>query len=116
MGRKAEDGMTYIVGAAMRTQVGGQRNSSAEAEQHAQSIHGDVDNRDAELLDEGCWQEVEQREEPPYTHEERVVDDGGHAVVGARDVVAHEGCDEDCAEELGRVRRNSFFSTKSHER
>lgn len=82
----------------MRAKVRGQRNSSAEAEQHAQRVHGDVDNGDAELVDEGRGQEVQQGEEPPDADEKRVVDNGGDAVVGARDVVAHEGGDEDGAE------------------
>jgi hypothetical protein len=57
---------TYGIRTAVCTEVRGQRDGTAEAEEHAQSIQGDVNNGDAELLDEGSGQEVEQGEEPPY--------------------------------------------------
>lgn len=91
---------THFVVAAVCTEIRCERDGSAETEQHAQSIHGDVDNGDAELVDKGRGQEVQQGEEPPYADEEGVVDDGVGAVCGALDVVGHEGCDEDGADEL----------------
>jgi hypothetical protein len=94
------DRETYPVRAAVSTKVCGKRDGSAEAEQHAQSIHGDVDNGDAELLDEGCGQEVQQGEEPPHADEERVVDNRVCAMCRAIDVVGHEGSNEDGADEL----------------
>ena len=45
---------TYAVRAAVRANVCGKSNSSAEAEEHTERIHRDVDDGDAELLDEGC--------------------------------------------------------------
>jgi hypothetical protein len=96
---------TYGVRAAVRAEVRSQRDSTAEAEEHAQSIQGDVNNGDAELLDEGSGQEVEQGEEPPYADEEGVVDDGVGAVCCAVDVVGHEGCNKDGANQLCLVRR-----------
>lgn len=86
------------VGAAVCAQVSGESDGGAETEEYAQGVHGDVDNGDAELVDEGGGQEVEEGEEPPHAHEERVVDNGVDARVGARNVVAHEGCNEDGAE------------------
>lgn len=88
------------VAAAVRTKVRGQSDGGAEAEENTQCIHGDVDNGDAELLDEGSREEVQQREQPPYTHEEGVVDDRVHARVGARNVVTHERSHNDGADEL----------------
>lgn len=60
--------MTYPVRAAVGTEVGGKRDSSAEAEQHAQSIEDHVNDGDGELVDERCGEEVKQREQPPYTN------------------------------------------------
>jgi hypothetical protein len=117
-------GMTYRVRATMRTEIRSERNSSAEPEQHAQRIHGNVDDGDAELVEEGCGQEVQQGEEPPHADEEGVVDDGVGAVCGAVDVVGHERCDEDGADELLyvsnqlflllRARRTYLPGTKAH--
>lgn len=45
---------TYAVRAAVCANVCGKSNSSAEAEEHTERIHRDVDDGDAELLDEGC--------------------------------------------------------------
>jgi hypothetical protein len=87
------------------TEVCGERDGSAEAEEHAQGIQGNVDDGDAELVDEGCGQEVEQGEQPPHADEERVVDDGVCAVCCAVNVVGHEGCNKDGADELHCVRR-----------
>jgi hypothetical protein len=60
---------TYPVRTAMRTQVRRQRNRRAKAEQHAQRIHGSVDNRDAELVQERRGDEVQQSEQPPQADE-----------------------------------------------
>lgn len=76
----------------------GESDSGAEAEEHAQRVHGNVDNRDAELFDKGRGQEVEQGEEPPCAHEERVVDNRGGVVGCAGDIVTHECGYEDGAE------------------
>jgi hypothetical protein len=84
----------------MRAQIRGQRHRGTKTKQHAQRIHGDVDNGNAEFVDERRGQEVEEREEPPDADEERVVDDGVGAVGGTVDVVGHEGCDQDGADEL----------------
>lgn len=84
----------------MYAKVRSQRNRSAEAEEHAQGIERDINNRNAELVDERGRQEVQQCEEPPDADEERVVDNGVGAVCCAVDVVGHEGCDEDGADEL----------------
>lgn len=92
--------VSYVVRAAVHAEVSGQRNSSAEAEEHAQSVKGDVDDGDAELVDERGGQEVHQCEQPPDADEERVVDNGVGAVCCAVDVVSHKGCDEDGADEL----------------
>lgn len=89
----------------MGSEICGERNSSAEAEQHAQAVHGNVNNWNAELVDEGRRQKVEQREQPPHTDEERVVDDGVCAICCAVDVVGHERCDEDGADELATVNK-----------
>jgi hypothetical protein len=67
--------ITYVVRAAVRTNVCRQRDGSAEAENNGERIHRDIHNRDAKLVDEGCGQEVQQCEQPPYSDEERVVDD-----------------------------------------
>ena len=101
--------ITYRVVAAVRTKIRRQGDSGAEAEKHAQRIHGDVDNGDAELLDEGRGQEVEQGEEPPDTHEERVVDDRRHSGVCAGDVVAHQRCYDDGADQLGILLVKSYL-------
>jgi len=45
---------TYAVRAAVCANVCGKSNSSAEAEEHTERIHRNVDDGDAELLDEGC--------------------------------------------------------------
>jgi len=84
----------------MRAEVRWQRNGGAEAEEHAQHIHGHVDDWDAERVEEGRRQEVQQREEPPDADEERVVDDGVRAICRAGDIIAHECGDENGAGEL----------------
>jgi hypothetical protein len=84
----------------VRTQIRCQRYRCAEAEQHAQRVHGSVDNRDAELVQERRGDEIQQGEEPPQANEKRVVDDRVGAVVRAVDVVSHEGNDEDGADLL----------------
>lgn len=86
----------------MGADIRGQSNSSTEAENDTQGIKGNVDDGHAKAVDEGRGQEVQQGEEPPYADEERVVDDGVSAVVGTSNVVAHEGCDDEGADELGR--------------
>lgn len=58
---------TYAVGAAVGTNVGGESDGGTEAKDDAQSIESNVDNGDAELVDEGGGQEVEESEEPPDT-------------------------------------------------
>jgi hypothetical protein len=93
-----EKDVTYSVRAAVRSKVCGKRNGGAEGEEHAQRIHGDIDDRDAELLNERCWQEVEQGEQPPDADEEGVVDNRVCAVVCAVNVAAHESNDEDGAD------------------
>jgi len=84
----------------VRTEICGQRNGGAEGEEHAQCVHGDINDGDAELVDKGRGDEVDQRQEPPQTHKERVVDDAVGSVVGAINVVGHEGHDEDGANKL----------------
>lgn len=91
---------TYPVRTAMHMEVRGKRNGGAEAEEHAQSVKCDVHNWDAELLDEGGGQEVEQGDEPPDAHKEGVVDNGGYAVVCASHIAAHQASHEDGAEQL----------------
>lgn len=66
---------TYPVRAAVSTEVGGERNCSAKAEQHAQAIHDHVHDGNGELVDECCRKEVQQGEQPPYTNKKCVVDD-----------------------------------------
>jgi hypothetical protein len=85
------------------TKVRREGDSRTETKEDAQAIHGHVDNGDRELLDEGSGEEVEQREQPPYTHEESVVDDGVCAVSRTCDVVASHGCHDDGADELSGV-------------
>lgn len=84
----------------MNAKVGGKCNGSAEAEDDAQSIHGNIHHGNAELVDEGGRDEVQQGEQPPYAYEEAVVDDGGHARVRAGNIVTHETDDNDSADEL----------------
>jgi len=84
----------------MRTKVRSQRDGSAEAKEHAQRVQRNIDDGDAELVDERCGQEIQQCEEPPYANEEGVVDDGVCAVCCAVDVVCHERCYEDGADQL----------------
>jgi hypothetical protein len=91
---------TYGVRAAVCAKVRSERDGGAEAKEHAQSIEGGVDNGDAELVDEGGRDEVNEGQEPPYADEEGVVDDGVGAIGCAINVVGHEGCDEDGADEL----------------
>jgi len=50
--------ITYGVRAAVCADVCGKRDGGAETEEDAQSIHGNVHDGDAELLDEGRGQEV----------------------------------------------------------
>jgi hypothetical protein len=50
--------ITYVVRTAVGANVCRQRNGSAEAEDNAERIHGDVDDRNAELVDEASRQEV----------------------------------------------------------
>lgn len=88
----------------MHPQIRRQRHRRAKTKQYAQSIKRHVDHRDAELVDKRRGQEVQQRQQPPDADEERVVDDRVGAVGRAVDVVGHEGCDEDGADELGFVR------------
>jgi hypothetical protein len=97
------DGQTYAVRAAVSTKVRREGDSRTETKEDAQAIHGHVDNGYGELLDEGSGEEVEQREQPPYTHEESVVDDGVCAVSRTCDVVASHGCHDDGADELSGV-------------
>jgi hypothetical protein len=91
---------TYGARTAVHAEVCGKGNGGAEGEEYAQRIHGDIDDWDAELLDEGRRHKVEQGEQPPDADEEGVVDDGMCAVVRAINVAAHEGNDEDGADEL----------------
>ena len=84
----------------MRAEICGQRNGGTEREEHAQRVHGNIDNGNAELVDKRRGDEVDQRQKPPQTHEERVVDDAVGSVVCAIDVVGHEGHDEDGANKL----------------
>jgi len=88
------------VAAAVYTEVCGESDGGAEAEKNTQCIKSDVENGDAELLDERSWEEVEQGEEPPYTHEQGVVNDGVYASVRACDVVTHQRSDDDGTDEL----------------
>jgi len=92
--------VTHRIRAAVCAEVSGKGDGGAETEEKAQGIHGDVDDGDAKPVDEGCWQEVEEGEEPPDADKEGVVDNRGYAVVGARNVVAHEGGNQDGAEQL----------------
>jgi hypothetical protein len=101
---------TYGIRAAVCTEVCGEGDSSAEAEQHAQSIEDGVDDGDAELVDEGGGDEVDEGEEPPYADEEGVVDNGVGAVCCAVDVVGHEGCDEESADELFTLDKSSILA------
>jgi hypothetical protein len=87
----------------VRANICRQRNSSAEAEDDAERIHSNIHNRDAELVDEGCRQEVHQCEQPPYTNEQRVVDDRVCAPVSARNDVTHECGNENSADQLDTV-------------
>jgi hypothetical protein len=89
------------------TKVRRQGNGRTETEEDAQGIHGHVDNGDGELVDEGRGKEVEQREQPPYSNEESVVDDGVCAVGRTLDVVAGHGCDNHGADELSCVSHGS---------
>lgn len=66
---------TNSVRAAVGAKVSRQRNSSAKTEQNAQSIHDHVNDRDSELVNERCREEVQQCEQPPYSNEQGVVDD-----------------------------------------
>jgi hypothetical protein len=91
---------TYGVGAAVCAKVRSERDGSAKAEEYAQSIEDGVDDGDAEFVDEGGGDEVDEGQEPPDADEEGVVDDRVGAVCCAVDVVGHEGCDEDGADEL----------------
>lgn len=86
----------------MSSEVGRQRNSSAEAEQNAEAVHDHVHDGNGKLVDECCGEEVQQREQPPYTNEQCVVDDGVGAVSGARNVVASHGCNNYSTDELYR--------------
>ena len=86
----------------MSSEVGWQRDSSAEAEQNAQAVHNHIDDGDGELVDECRGKEVQQRKQPPYTNEQCVVDDRVGAVSGARNVVASHGCDNYSTNELYR--------------
>ena len=95
----------------MCTKVRGQGNGGAEAEEDTQGIHGHVNNGDGELLDEGSGEEVEQREQPPHTNEEGVVDDGVCAVSCTLNVVAGHGGHDDGADELSCVSRRSRLET-----
>lgn len=63
-------GSTYEVRAAMRSQVSGQCDGGAEAEENAQSVQNSIDDGDLELVDEGSGEEVEESEEPPDADEE----------------------------------------------
>jgi hypothetical protein len=101
---------TYGVRAAMCAEVCGERDGRAEAEQHAQSIEDGVDDGNAEFVDEGGGNEVEEGEEPPDADEEGVVDDGVGAVCCAVDVVGHEGCDEESADELFTLDDSSILA------
>ena len=98
--------MTYMIGAAVDAKVGRKRNSGAKAEEDAQSIEGDINHGDAELVDEGGREEVEEGKEPPRAYEERVIDNGGGAGDCASDVVAHEGSDKNGADELRTVKHS----------
>lgn len=84
----------------MSTKVGGERNSGAEAEQNAQAIQDHIHDRNGELVDERCGEEVQQREQPPYTNEQRVIDDRVCSVSGTRDVIAGHCCDDNSTDEL----------------
>ena len=84
----------------MSTEVGGECNSSAEAEKYAEAIKDHIHNGNGELVNERCWEEVQQGEQPPYTDEQGVVDDRVCSVSGARNVVAGHSCDDNSAEEL----------------
>ena len=99
---KVSKEVTNPVRAAVSSKVGRQRNSSAEAEQNAQAVHDHVDDGDGELVNECCGKEVQQREQPPYTNEQCVVDDRVGAVSGARNVVASHGCNNNSTDELHR--------------
>lgn len=92
--------MTYRVRTAVSTEVGGKSNSSAETEQHAQTIHDHVHDGYGEFVDESRGEEVKQCKQPPDTNKQCVVDDRVCAVGCARNVITSHGCDDYSAEEL----------------
>jgi hypothetical protein len=92
------------------TKVRREGDGRTETKENAQAIHGHVDNGDGELLDEGSGEEVKQREQPPYTNEEGVVDDGMCAVSRTCDIVAGHSCHDDGADELSGVSDGSRLS------
>lgn len=94
----------------MCTKVRSERNGSAETEQYAQCVHGNVDDGDAEFVEKRGGEEVQQGQEPPYSDEKGVVDNGVGAVRRAVNVVGHECRDEDGADELSYIRHGFRLS------
>ncbi len=78
-------------------------NGGAETEENAERIERNIDDGDAELVDKGSREEVEQGKEPPGADENGVVDDRGDTGIRACDVIAHKGGNKDGAEQLGNV-------------
>jgi hypothetical protein len=83
--------------------VRGKCNGGAEAKDDAQGIQSNVDDGDAELVDEGSGQEVQKGKHPPDTDKKGIVDDGVCSGPGTGNVVTHEGGDEDGADHLDGV-------------
>ena len=90
----------------MGAEAGGESNGGAEAEENGQSIEDHVNYGDAEPVDEGGGEEVEQGEQPPYTREEGVVDNSAGMVRCASNVVSEESDDDDGADELPGAKAN----------
>jgi hypothetical protein len=108
-------GVTYPVRATVSTKVGWERNSSAEAEKYAQTIHDHIDDGNGELVDECCGEEVQQSEQPPYTNEKCVIDDRVCSVSGARDVIAGHCCNDNSTEQLSTISKAHIDDSRMHE-
>lgn len=87
----------------MNTDFCGKGHGGAETEEDAERIERNIDDRDAELVDKGSREEVEQCEQPPGADEDGVIDDRGDTGIRACDVIAHKGGNKDGAEQLNGV-------------
>lgn len=95
--------MTHQVAAVVGFELGSERNTSGQEDEHVKQVHDDHDNGVACPVDvHRRGEQVEQREHGECCSEHGVVNDGRVACEGLVDHVTDEGHDEQGEDKLSR--------------